>query len=175
MAADGTAKAGKQACRPAELLSPAGDMERLRMALAYGADAVYLSGPRFGLRAAAGNFSDGELTEAVLCCHDRGVRVYAACNALLRGDDLKALPPYLEFLETTGVDAVILTDLGAFALAAKHAPGLPRHVSTQAGVMNAAAARAFYDMGASRIILARELTLSEIAELPGRDTCGAGA
>jgi putative protease len=151
--------------RRAELLSPAGDMERLIMAVTYGADAVYLAGKRFGMRAGAGNFTDEALTEAVRFCHSRRVAVYVTCNTIMREDELRALPPYLEFLQSAGVDALILADLGAFMLAGRVAPGLKRHISTQAGVTNAASANAFYDLGASRIVLARELTLGEIAEI----------
>jgi putative protease len=157
--------AGETAAARPELLSPAGDMERLRMALTYGADAVYLAGRRFGLRAGAGNFTDDALETAVKLCHGHGVPAYIACNAVMRGDDLRALPAWLERLQALGADAVILSDLGAFALAGKVAPTLRRHVSTQAGVTNAGSARMLYDMGASRVILARELTLGEIAEI----------
>ena len=153
--------------RRAELLSPAGDMERLVMAVTYGADAVYLAGQRFSLRSGAGNFSEEALEAAVTFCHERGVKVYVACNAVTREDDLRALPAWLERVGALGADAVILTDLGAFDLAAKYAPGVKRHVSTQAGVTNSGSARRLYDMGASRVILARELTLREIAELRG--------
>ncbi|UOO37607.1 U32 family peptidase [Oscillospiraceae bacterium CM] len=147
-----------------ELLCPAGDMERLEMALCYGADAVYLSGTRFGMRAASG-FSEEALRRAATMCREKGVKLYAACNAVLHGQDVRALPPFLEFLQEVGADAVIVADLGALALAKKHAPRLQIHVSTQAGVANDACARAFYDMGATRVILARELTLDEIADI----------
>jgi putative protease len=161
MADKKTAGAG----RPLELLAPAGDMERLLMALAYGADAVYLAGTSYGMRAAAGNFTAEELEKAVALCHGHGVRVYVTCNTLMRDDDLHALPPFLEHLQAVGADAVIVSDLGAFNLARKHAPGLKLHVSTQAGILNSGSANAFYDMGASRVILARELTLRDISEL----------
>ncbi|SHI13188.1 putative protease [Sporobacter termitidis DSM 10068] len=148
-----------------ELLSPAGDIERLNVALTYGADAVYLAGPRFGMRAAAGNFSDEDMEKAAALCHGRGVRVYVTCNTVMRGEGIAALPQYFERLQAAGADAVIVTDLGAFTLAKKYAPKLKIHISTQAGIMNAESARAFYDLGASRVVLARELTLEEIAEI----------
>ena len=145
-----------------ELLSPAGDMERLRMAVRYGADAVYLAGERFGMRSFAGNFTAEALPQAVKFAHDSGVRVYAAVNASPRCGELEALPAWLEALQEAGADALIIGDLGAFALAGKYAPRCRRHVSTQAGVVNDAAARVWYEMGASRVILARELSLEEV-------------
>ena len=135
------------------------------MALRYGADAVYLSGNRFGMRAAAGNFSLDELKTAAELCRAHSARLYAACNMVMHGDDIKALPPFLEQLQSIGADAVIVSDLGAMALAKKYAPKLKLHVSTQAGVTNAESARAFFDFGASRVILARELRLGEIVEI----------
>ncbi len=151
-----------------ELLSPAGDMERLTMALRYGADAVYLSGPRFGMRAAAGNFSDEMLEKAVALCRADGVSVFVACNTVMHCDDIQALPPFLERLQDIGADAVIVSDIGAMKLAQKYAPRLKLHVSTQAGIANAESARAFFDMGACRVILAREMTLREIREIRKR-------
>ncbi len=138
------------------------------MALRYGADAVYLSGQRFGMRAAAGNFTNEELPEAAALCRDHGAKLYVACNTVMRGGDIGALPPFLELLQDVGADAVIVTDLGAMALVKRYAPALKIHVSTQAGVANAESAAAFYDMGASRVILARELTLAEIGALRSR-------
>ncbi|MBQ8975277.1 MAG: U32 family peptidase [Oscillospiraceae bacterium] len=152
--------------RRIEVLSPAGDMERLTMALAYGADAVYLAGTRFGMRSAAGNFAlGGQLESAVELCHSRGVRVHVACNAILRNDDVASLPEFLQGVEAAGADAIIAADMGVIAMAKKYAPHTALHVSTQAGVASYAAASAFYDMGASRVILARELTLEEIAQI----------
>lgn len=148
-----------------ELLSPAGDMERLRMAVTYGADAVYLAGSDFGMRAFAGNFTPDQLREAVAFCHARGVKVHVTCNTMPRNDEVSRLPAWLELIADAGVDAVIMADLGVFALAGKHAPGLKRHVSTQAGVTNYEVARAWHDLGADRVILARELSLEEVAEL----------
>ena len=146
-----------------ELLSPAGDRERLDMALAYGADAVYLAGTRFGMRAAAGNFDRDALRAAVEKSHSAGVKVYVTVNTLPRNDELPELPGFLEYLEEIGADAVIAADMGVMALCRKYAPSVRIHVSTQAGVTNYAAARAFHDLGAKRIVLARELTLPEIA------------
>ncbi len=135
------------------------------MALTYGADAVYLAGTCFGMRASAGNFDALAMEKAVGLCHGRGIKVYVACNNFMRNDDVRALPPFLETLQDIGADAVILSDLGAFALAKKYAPKLKRHVSTQAGIANYESADAYYNMGASRVVLARELTLDDICAL----------
>ena len=145
-----------------ELLAPAGDMERLRMAVAYGADAVYLAGNDFGMRAFAGNFDRKGLEEAVTLCRHNGVRVHVTCNTMPRCGEVERLPAWLEYLDALGVDAAIVADLGVFRLAQRHAPHLQLHVSTQAGVTNHEAARAWYELGASRVILARELSLEEI-------------
>lgn len=151
-----------------EVLSPAGDLERLKCAVEYGADAVYLAGKYFGMRASPSNFSDGQLAEAVAYCHARGVRVYVTCNTLPRNDELAALPAYLSHLQSIRADALILSDLGVLALAKRYAPEMDIHISTQAGVVNYAAAEAFYEMGARRIVLARELTIGEIREMRAR-------
>ena len=140
-----------------ELLSPAGDMERLRMSLAYGADAVYLAGPDFGMRSFAGNFTPEELKQAVALCHSRGVAVHVTCNTMPRNDEAARLPEWLEFLQAAGVDAAILADVGVLSLLKKHAPGVKAHISTQASICNYETARAWHDLGASRVILAREL------------------
>ena len=124
-----------------ELLAPAGDMERLRMAVLYGADAVYLAGSSFGMRAFAGNFTPEELREAVAFAHGRGVRVHCTVNTMPRNNEADQLPGYLELLEDAGVDAVIIADLGAFVLAGRHAPHVKRHISTQAGITNYQAAQ----------------------------------
>ena len=151
-----------------ELLSPAGDMERLRMAVLYGADAVYLAGESFGMRSFAGNFSPGELPGAVRFAHDHGVRVHVTVNTMPRWEEIEALPAWLELLNDAGVDALITADLGVFTLAGKYAPRCDRHVSTQVSVANHAAARAWYELGAKRVILARELGLDEIREIRAR-------
>ena len=148
-----------------ELLSPAGDMERLRMAVAYGADSVYLAGTAFGMRAFAGNFSPEELPRAVEFAHSHGVKVHVTVNTMPRNEEAAALPAYLEQLQDAGVDALILADLGAFTLAGKYAPRCARHISTQQSVANYACAEAWHDLGAQRVVLARELSLEEIAEI----------
>lgn len=155
-----------------ELLSPAGDMERLRMVLHYGADAVYLAGKEFGLRASAGNFDRDGLREAVALCHKKGVKVHVTVNTLPREDELPRLPDYLRFLNVLGVDALIIADLGVLSLANKYAPEVEKHVSTQLGVVNSEICRVLYEMGASRAVLARELSLAEIRQI--RDNAPAG-
>ena len=151
--------------RRPELLSPAGDREKLALAVEYGADAVYLAGSAFGMRAAAGNFPDDELRSAVAYCHARGVRVYVTCNIIPNDEEAAALPGFLELLEDAGADAVIAADLGVMNAVRRYAPHAAVHISTQAGVMSADTARAFYDLGASRVVLARELSLAQIAAL----------
>ncbi len=148
-----------------ELLAPAGDMERLEMAVAYGADAVYLAGNTFGMRSFAGNFSPRELKEAVALCRAHGVRVHIACNTMPRNGEAARLPEWLEYLEELGVDAVILADVGVLALAKRHATHVQCHISTQASIVNYQSARAWHGLGASRVILARELSLEEIREI----------
>ena len=148
-----------------ELLAPAGDMEKLKMAVLYGADAVYLAGTSFGMRSFAGNFTPEELPQAVRFAHDRGVRVHVTVNTMPRNDEVSKLPEHLERLNDAGVDALILADLGAFTLAGKYAPRCERHISTQQSVANYECAAAWYDLGAKRVVLARELTLQEICEL----------
>ena len=148
-----------------ELLVPAGDLERLRLAVLYGADAVYLAGTTFGMRAFAGNFTETEMKEAVRFAHAHGVRVHVTVNTMPRNDEVARLPDYLATLEAYGVDALIVADVGVLALARQYAPHVPKHISTQASVVNYQAARAWHDLGADRVILARELTLEEIAEI----------
>jgi len=149
----------------AEILSPAGDMEKLNMALLYGADAVYLAGKAFGMRAAAGNFDENELKAAVDLCHLKGVKAYITCNVIPGEEDLRQLPQFLEYLQDIGADSVIIADLGVMVLAKRHAPKLPVHISTQAGIMNSETANMLCDLGASRVILARELSLGSIAAI----------
>ena len=148
--------------RKLELLSPAGDMEKLRMAVLYGADAVYLAGTDFGMRAFAGNFTPEELPQAVKFAHDHGVKAHVTVNIMPRNDEVKNLPAYLEQLDAAGVDALIVADLGAFKLAEKYAPHCERHISTQQSIANYECAKAWYDLGAKRVVLARELSLPEI-------------
>ena len=140
-------------------------MERLRMSLAYGADAVYLAGTDFGMRSFAGNFTPDELREAVALCHSRGVSVHVTCNTMPRNGEIARLPEWLEYLQEVGVDAAILADVGVLSLLKKHAPRVKAHISTQASVTNWRAAEAWHELGASRVILARELSLDEIREI----------
>ena len=148
-----------------ELLAPVGDMERLYAALDFGADAVYLAGQMFGMRSAPANFTLEELRKAVRLAHARNVKVYLTCNTIPRNEEIGKLPDYLAAAQDAGVDALILADLGAMELARRYAPKVELHVSTQAGVVNYAAANAFYQLGAKRVVLAREATLQEIAEI----------
>lgn len=140
-------------------------MERLIMALHYGADAVYLAGQRYGMRASAGNFSGEQLVKAVEMAHEKGVRVYVTCNTLPREDELAGLPGYLEALQAAGADALIIADLGVLELAKKYAPNVKKHVSTQLGVINSATANALYDLGADTVVLARETPLEDIRKI----------
>ena len=151
--------------RKLELLSPAGDMQRLKMAVLYGADAVYLAGTAFGMRAFAGNFTPEELPQAVKFAHEHGVKAHVTVNVMPRNDEVKALPSYLEQLDDAGVDALIVADLGAFNLAKKYAPHCQLHISTQQSVANYACAQSWFDLGAQRVVLARECSLPEIREI----------
>lgn len=145
-----------------ELLAPAGDMERLKMAVLYGADAVYLAGTSFGMRSFAGNFTPQELPEAVKFAHAHGVKVHVTVNTMPRNEELAGLPAHLELLDASGVDALIMADLGVFRAAQRYAPHCERHVSTQVSIANYACANAWYELGAKRVVLARELSLEEI-------------
>ncbi len=151
-----------------ELLAPAGDWEKLQMAVLYGADAVYLAGTSFGMRSFAGNFSDEELLRAVDFAHRHGVKVHATVNTMPRSGEVDRLPEHLEKLNDAGVDALILADLGAFTLAGKYAPRCQRHISTQQSIANYACAQAWFDLGAQRVVLARELGMEEIREIHRR-------
>ena len=148
-----------------ELLAPAGDLERLKMALHFGADAVYLALERFGMRAFAGNFTPDGLREAVRMAHEKGAKVHVTCNTLPRDEELKDLPAALELIQDAGADAIIAADFGVMQLAKRYAPQVALHVSTQFGVVNSAAACALHDLGAERVVLARELHLDEIAAI----------
>lgn len=148
-----------------ELLAPAGGMEQLRAAVRFGADAVYLAAERFGMRARAANFRMDEIPAAVAFAHDHGVKVHVACNILMHPDDIDGLPAFFRALDAAGVDAFIIGDVGAFAVAGEVAPRVERHVSTQASVANAAAARVWHSLGASRVVCAREMSLTDIARL----------
>ncbi|MBQ3133934.1 MAG: U32 family peptidase [Clostridia bacterium] len=155
-----------------EILAPVGDAERLDAALLYGADAVYLAGQQFGMRAAPSNFTEEELAAAVQKAHAAGVRVHVTVNVLPRGRDMEMLPSYLAYLQEIGVDALILADLGAMALARQYAPNVEQHVSTQMGVVNYETARVLYEMGAKRVVLARELSMEEVAEICAKAPSG---
>lgn len=148
-----------------ELLAPAGDMERLKAAVLFGADAVYLGGVDYGMRASQQNFDREQLQSAVEYCHARDVRVYLTVNTLPHNRDLPALPEFLRYAESIGIDAVIVSDLGVLSLVKRNIPGMEVHISTQAGVVNYETARVFAEMGAKRIVLARELSLEEICEI----------
>ncbi len=148
-----------------ELLAPAGGMEQLRAAVAFGADAVYLAAERFGMRARAANFRMDEIPAAVAFAHDHGVKVHVTCNILMHPDDIDGLPAFFRALDAAGVDAFIIGDVGAFAVAGEVAPRVERHVSTQASVANGAAARVWHSLGASRVVCAREMSLADIARL----------
>lgn len=146
-----------------ELLSPAGNRERLEYALAYGADAVYMAGSRFSLRAFADNFEPDELKSALELVHSKGKKAYITVNIYAHNSDIDGMEDYFRFLYDIGADAVLVSDLGVLEAAKKGAPELPVHISTQANVTNYAAARFFCNAGAERIVLARELSIEEIA------------
>lgn len=148
-----------------ELLAPAGDMEKMRFAIAYGADAVYFAGQRFGMRAAAANFDDQELRAGIAYAHAHGVKCYITVNIMPSEGDLSALPAYLELLADAGADALIVADVGVIRLAKCYAPKVPLHISTQTSILNHEAANFWADLGAERVVLARELSLDEIAEI----------
>ena len=148
-----------------EILSPAGNFEKMKMAILYGADAVYLAGQVFGMRAAADNFSLDELSEAVSYAHERGVRVYLTVNTMPREYEYEQLKGYFTSLKSIPVDALIIADVGVLALAKEILPHVELHISTQANATSSAACRAWAALGAKRIVLARELTLDEIKEI----------
>lgn len=152
-----------------ELLAPAGNMEKLKMALLYGADAVYLGGKAFGLRAFGGNFTNEELQEAVDFAHKLGKKIYVTVNIFPHNSDIAKLPAYLTFLNEIKVDAILVADLGVFTLAKGYAPDVELHISTQANNTNWAAVNAWAELGASRVVLAREMSLEEIKEI--REKC----
>ena len=151
-----------------ELLAPAGNMEKLRMALLYGADAVYLGGKLFGLRAFANNFSLPEMKQAVSFAHSLHKKVYVTVNIFAHNEDINALPDYLYSLEETGADALLISDPGVWSVAREVIPNMPLHVSTQANTTNWAAVKAWEKQGASRVVLARELSFAEMREIAGK-------
>lgn len=148
-----------------ELLAPAGGIEQLRAAVRFGADAVYLASDRFGMRARAANFALADIPAAVEIAHAAGVKVHVTANILMEQGDLAALPDYFRALDAAGVDAFIIGDLGAAAIARRVAPRVALHVSTQASVANSEAARVWHSLGASRVVCAREMSLDDIARM----------
>lgn len=151
--------------KKAELLSPAGNFEKLKSAVLYGADAVYLAGRNFGMRAAADNFDRDELEEATAYCHNHGVKIYVTVNVMPRTFEYEELRDYIRFLDLIRVDAVIVSDIGVVMTVREIAPSLEIHISTQASAVSAQACTAWHKLGASRVVLARELSLSEIREI----------
>ncbi len=148
-----------------ELLCPAGDLSRLKCAVDFGADAVYLAGEEFGMRTAAANFNNEDLKAGVEYAHAHGVKVHIACNTLPHEDEIARLPEFLEYVNSIGVDAVIASDIGTIEMVKEYAPNCELHISVQSGIVNSATANAFYKMGAKRVVLARELSLEEIAKI----------
>lgn len=148
-----------------ELLSPAGDMERFQRALYFGADAIYLGGSAFSMRAAPANFSFEELKTACALAHSKGVKVYLTCNTVPRNNEIDELPDFLMKAQDCDVDAFIISDMGVFSLAKKYTPDMDIHISTQAGITNYASATQWYELGASRVVTARELSMEDIAEM----------
>lgn len=145
-----------------ELLSPSGDMERLKLALKFGADAIYVGGSMFGMRTNPTNFDADQLKNAVNLVHENNKKIYLTCNTLPRNNEIEQLPDFLKYVSEIGVDALIIADMGVLSLAKKYAPDTEIHISTQAGIVNYQSANAFYEMGAKRIVTARELSLDEI-------------
>ncbi|MBO6210894.1 MAG: U32 family peptidase, partial [Schwartzia sp.] len=148
-----------------ELLAPAGNMEKLKIAFLYGADAVYLGGEAYGLRAQGGNFSREELAEAARFARERGKKIYVTVNVYPHNEEFAALPDYLGFLREIGADAILVSDLGVFSVARETVPELPVHISTQANTVNYAAVNAWARLGAERVVLAREVPLEDIKEI----------
>ena len=148
-----------------EILSPAGDFECLQAALDFGADAVFLAGKMFGMRSSSKNFDRDDLKKACDLAHSMGKKIHVTCNILPKNSELEALPSFLEFAQDIGVDALIIADPGVLEMAKRYAPKVAIHISTQAGVTNYATANALYNLGASRVVMAREVPLSDIAEI----------
>ena len=151
-----------------ELLCPAGDFERLQTAVRYGADAVYIGATQFGMRAAPANFTLEQLAQAAAYAHERGVKLHLTVNTLPRCDETPALPDFLAQIGQTGVDALIIADLGVLTLARRLLPDMELHASTQTGIVNELTANALYGMGVKRVVRARELTLDEIKTIRDR-------
>ena len=154
--------------RKTELLIPAGSLEVLKVAVDYGADAVYIGGEKFGLRAKAHNFSLEDMTRAVKYCHDRGVKLYVTANIFAHNEDLEGIRQYFEELKPVGIDALIISDPAVFMMAKEILPDVERHISTQANNTNYGIYNFWHDMGASRVVSARELSLKEIREIRDR-------
>ena len=148
-----------------ELLAPAGDLERLKIAFTYGADAVYIGGEIFGMRSAAKNFTIEEMKEGVEFAHNLGKQVFVTINIIPRSEELEQLPPYLLQLQEIGVDAVIVSDAGVFSIVKKTIPNMEVHISTQASTSNSVAAKFWYEQGAQRVVTARELSFDEIRSI----------
>ncbi len=148
--------------KKAELLAPAGDLERLKVAILYGADAVYIGGEEYSMRTACDNFTEEDIKRGVDFAKARDKKVYVALNVIMRERDMLPLADYARRLYDLGVDGVIVSDLGAFGVIRKAAPKLPIHISTQANITNAETARTWHQMGAERVVLARELTREEV-------------
>lgn len=160
----------KKSAKNAELLAPAGNMEKLITAIHFGADAVYLAGKRYGLRAYADNFSDEEMAAAIGYAHSRGVKVYVTLNIFAKNADFEDLADYLKVLENAKADAVLISDVGVFDFVQKHS-NLAIHVSTQANTTNAYAVNFWKERGAERVVLAREVPLSDVKRIS--DMCHA--
>lgn len=148
-----------------ELLAPAGNFSKLKTAVYYGANAVYMGGKEFSLRALSDNFTDEEIIKAVEYAHNKNVKVYVTVNIFARNADLDKAAEYFKFLYSAGVDAVLITDIGLISLCKSVAPALPIHISTQANTLNKFAVKAWHNMGAERVVLARELSLKEVKEI----------
>lgn len=148
-----------------ELLAPAGSLAKLKYAVMYGADAVYIGGEAFSLRVAAKNFSSDEIKEGIAFAHERGAKVYITANIIPHNSDLEKFPDFVREVEKLGADAIIVSDLGAFSIVREAAPNLDVHISTQANNTNFASAKMWHSMGAKRVILARDLSFKEIAEI----------
>ena len=151
-----------------ELLSPAGDLEKLKMAIIYGADAVYIGGTNFGLRVASKNFTDESMQEGIEFAHSHGKKVYVTCNIIPHNEDLVGLEDYLKKLYKMGVDAIIVSDPGIFMIARQTVPELEIHISTQANNTNYQSALFWYQQGAKRVVTARELSFEEVREIRDR-------
>lgn len=148
-----------------ELLCPAGDLIRLKTAVDFGADAVYIAGEEFGMRTASANFNNEDLKKGIEYAHKFGKKVHITCNTIPHNDEMKRLPEFLETVNSLGADAIIAGDLGTIGLVKKYAPNCELHISVQSGIVNSHTANAFYEMGAKRVVLARELSLKEVEQI----------